>query len=217
MASPTSDHPMPPISIMADKKHTSLPSSSLSSPSHQNGSVGGTGPKQSPTPHQNGGLKLEQGHDSPHNSSPVPPTHSAPSSRTLAPLRYLRSPEGSSRTPRPQDQSLSSAMSFRTRISESRSRCKSSQQEESDFLIDLILESQGQRLNDQRASLSLLPDTGPPALCGTCSPNQPPMPTLDFYYMLIKYQTGWRTRGAAFLIWMMWLDQLLRARRPSSV
>lgn len=54
--------------------------------------------------------------------------------------------------------------------------------------MDLILEFQGQRLEDQRASLSLLPDPGPAGLCGACSPDQPSQTTLDFYYMLIQYQ-----------------------------
>lgn len=54
--------------------------------------------------------------------------------------------------------------------------------------MDLILECQGQRLEDQRASLSLLPDPGPSAMCGACSPDQAGLPGLDFYYMLIQYQ-----------------------------
>lgn len=55
-------------------------------------------------------------------------------------------------------------------------------------MLDLILEGQGQRLEDQRASLSLLPDPGSAEICGACSPDQPSLPTLDFYYMLIQYQ-----------------------------
>ncbi|KAG7218042.1 hypothetical protein INR49_020678 [Caranx melampygus] len=65
----------------------------------------------------------------------------------------------------------------------------SSQQEEPEALLDLILESQGQRLDDQRASVSLLPDVGTAALCGACSPDQPHLPSLDFYHMLIHYQS----------------------------
>lgn len=87
--------------------------------------------------------------------------------------------------------------------------------------MDLILDFQGQRLEEQRASLSLLPDPGPAGLCGACSPDQPSQTTLDFYYMLIQYQvtlpcrssrssscpshsllslslTGWRTRDVLF-------------------
>uniref|UniRef100_A0AAQ6AJR5 Uncharacterized protein n=1 Tax=Amphiprion ocellaris TaxID=80972 RepID=A0AAQ6AJR5_AMPOC len=72
----------------------------------------------------------------------------------------------------------------------------SSQQEEPEALLDLILESQCQRLEDQRASLSLLPDPEPSALCGACSPDQAGLDragldpaSLDFYYMLIQYQS----------------------------
>lgn len=65
---------------------------------------------------------------------------------------------------------------------------KSSQQAEPEALLDLILESQSQRLDDQRASLSLLPDSEPAAPCRACSPDQNSVPTLDFYYMLIHYQ-----------------------------
>lgn len=97
------------------------------------------------------------------------------------------SPEGGS--VRPRGQSLSSALSSRMRITTPRSKRRSSQQGEPEALLDLILESQCQRLDDQRASVSLLPDPGPAALCGACSPDQPPVPSLDFYYMLIHYQS----------------------------
>ncbi|KAK2838243.1 hypothetical protein Q5P01_015455 [Channa striata] len=178
---------------MADKKLSSLPSSSLSSPSHQNVLVGAPAPKQSTAPYQNGGLKLEPRPYNPHNSSLVAPIHSSPSSRTSAPLKNLRclvSPQGNCAiSPKPQSKSPSSAVSSWTTTTETKSRCESSQQEEPDALIDLIMEFQGQRLNDQRASLSLLSDKGTPALCGTCNPNKPLMPGLDFYYMLLRYQS----------------------------
>ncbi|XP_042339309.1 G-protein-signaling modulator 1 [Plectropomus leopardus] len=96
------------------------------------------------------------------------------------------SPDDSSR---PRGQSLGSALTPHTRITTSKNKRRSSQQEEPEALLDLILESQAQRLEEQRASLSLLPDPGPPALCGACCPNQPPVPPLDLYYMLIHYQS----------------------------
>ncbi|XP_054483611.1 G-protein-signaling modulator 1 [Anoplopoma fimbria] len=98
-------------------------------------------------------------------------------------------PEGSHGSTRPRGQSLGSTLSSRTRITTSRSKRRNSQPEEPEALLDLILECQGQRLEDQRASLSLLPDPGPAALCGACSPEQPTLPSLDFYYMLIRYQS----------------------------
>ncbi|XP_051250613.1 uncharacterized protein gpsm1a isoform X2 [Dicentrarchus labrax] len=176
---------------MADKKLSGLPPPPLSSPSHQNGSIGGAASKHSPAPHHNGSVEAGLGR-SPSNTS-------APSSRTPAsssPLRTLRTlgglvtpapAEGSSS--RPRGQSLSSALSSRTRTMTSMSKRRSSQQEEPEALLDLILECQGQRLDDQRASQSLLPDPGPPTLCGACSPDQPTLPSLDFYYMLIDYQS----------------------------
>lgn len=66
-------------------------------------------------------------------------------------------------------------------------------------MLDLILECQGQRLEDQRASLNLLPDPGPAGVCGACSPGPPNLPTLDFYCMLIKYQVGCPYRTTVFL------------------
>ncbi|XP_039979104.1 G-protein-signaling modulator 1 [Xiphias gladius] len=186
---------------MADKNLSGLPPPSLSSPSHQNGRFGGVVPKGSPTPHQNGGLDTGPGHHSSSNTSPVPQSHSVPSGRTsvsTSPLRTLRGqvtpvqgsgPEDSSGSTRPRGQSLGSALSSRTRTTATRSKRRNSQQEEPEALLDLILESQGQRLDDQRASLSLLPDPGPSALCGACSPDQLHQPSLDFYYMLIHYQS----------------------------
>ncbi|XP_044051782.1 uncharacterized protein LOC122876029 isoform X2 [Siniperca chuatsi] len=223
---------------MADKTPSGLPPPSLSSPSHQNGRIGGTAPKHSPPPHHNGSLEARPGCRSPSNTSAVPQPQSAPSSRTSASTSPLRTfgglvtpvpgpgPEGCST--RPRGQSFDSALSSRIRTTTSRNKHKSSQQEEPEALLDLILECQGQRLEDQRASLSLLPDPGPAALCGTCSSDQPTVASLDFYYMLIHYQvpacqmnvfsrTGWRTRGALFLIWMMSLGRFLKVRRISSV
>ncbi|XP_071328411.1 G-protein-signaling modulator 3-like [Trachinotus anak] len=186
---------------MADKKLSGLPSPSLSSPFLQNGRTGGVVPKGSPTTHQNGSLDPDLGPHSPSNTSPAPHPHSAPSSRTSVSTSHLRTlwdfvtpaqgsgPECSSSSTIPQSQSLGSALSSRTRTTANRNKCKSSQQNEPEALLDLILESQGQRLNDQRASLSLLPDPGSAAPCGACSPNQPHLPSLDFYYMLIHFQS----------------------------
>ncbi|XP_034547158.1 G-protein-signaling modulator 1 [Notolabrus celidotus] len=186
---------------MADKKLSGVPSPSLSSPSHQNGRIGGTSSKSSPRPHRNGSLESRPGyHSSPSNARAAPQPQSATSSRTSSsssPLRTLMGlmtssahssgSEGSST--RPRGQSLGSALSSRTRTSSSRSKRRSSQQEEPEALLDLILECQGQRLDDQRASVSLLPDPGAAALCGACSQDQPVLPSLDFYYMLIHYQS----------------------------
>lgn len=206
--------------------------SAPSHPSHLNGSIREAAPKCSSTSLQNGGLESGPEPHSPHDACSDPPAHSALSSRTpasVSPLRTLRSlmnPESSSSSSRPRGQSLSSALTTRTRTTGTRRRViigstiwnwftplnvgsgfsldsvkpqnwfvllfqrSSSQQEGPDALLDLILESQGQRLNDQRASLSLLPDPEPTALCGTCSPSQTPLPSLDFYYMLIHYQVA---------------------------
>ncbi|TNN55812.1 G-protein-signaling modulator 1 [Liparis tanakae] len=98
-------------------------------------------------------------------------------------------PEGSHRSSRPRGQSLGSALSSRTRAMTSQSKRRSSHPEDAEALLDLILEFQGQRLEDQRASLSLLPDQGPAVPCGACSPEQPHWPSLDFYYRLIDYQS----------------------------
>ncbi|XP_041643633.1 G-protein-signaling modulator 1 [Cheilinus undulatus] len=184
---------------MADKKLPGVPSPSLPSPSHQNGRIGGTGSKSSPQPHHNGSLEARPGYHSPSNSRVAAQHQSTPSSRTSAsssPLRTLvglmtpvssSGPESSST--RPRGQSLASALSSRARTATSRSKRRSSQQEEPEALLDLILECQGQRLDDQRASVSLLPDPGAAGLCGACSPDQPTLPSLDFYYMLIHYQS----------------------------
>ncbi|XP_078105988.1 uncharacterized protein LOC144517737 [Sander vitreus] len=186
---------------MADPNLSGVPPPSLSPSSHQNGRIGPTAPKRSPPPHHDGRLEDGAGHLSPSNTGAVPQLPSAPRTRTSAcssPLRTLRTlrilggpgsgsgPEG---PPRPRGQSLGSALSSRTRTMISRSKRGSSQQEEPEALLDLILEGQGQRLEDQRASFSLLPDPGPAALCGACSPDQPAPPSLDFYYMLIHYQS----------------------------
>ncbi|KAG7999718.1 Transcription termination factor 1 [Nibea albiflora] len=158
--------------------------------------IKGTTPKPSSPPHRNGNLEGGLG-SSPIGTGAAPQPHPAPrTSVSTSPLRTLRnlgslvtpvaSAEGSST--RPRGQSLGSLVSSRTRTLTSRSKHRSSQQEEPDALLDLILEYQGQRLDDQRASLSLLPDPGPATLCGACSPDQPTTPSLDFYYMLIHYQ-----------------------------
>ncbi|KAE8292586.1 hypothetical protein D5F01_LYC09958 [Larimichthys crocea] len=182
---------------MADKKLAGLPPLALSSPSHQNGMIRGTTPKPSPPPHHNGSLEGGLG-SSPTGTGAAPQPHPAPrTSVSTSPLRTLRNlgglvtpvagAEGSST--RPRGQSLGSLVSSRTRTIISRNKRRSSQQEEPEALLDLILECQGQRLDDQRASLSLLPDPGPATLCGACSPDQPTTPSLDFYYMLIHYQS----------------------------
>ncbi|KAM7018473.1 uncharacterized protein LKV04_004917 [Tautogolabrus adspersus] len=186
---------------MADKKLSGVPSPSLSSPSHQNGSIRGTGSKSSPLPHHNGSLEAKPGYHSPRNSRADPHTQSPLSSRTSAststsPLRSLvslmtsvPSPGREGSSTRPRGQSLGSALSSKKRTTTSKSKRRSSQQEEPEDLLDLILECQGQRLDDQRASLSLLPDPGAAGLCGACSPDQHTLPSLDFYYMLIHYQS----------------------------
>ncbi|XP_073322943.1 uncharacterized protein [Pagrus major] len=179
---------------MADRKLSVVPVVSgvapiLSSPPQQNGRIRGTVPKYSPPAHHNGSLEAGLG-SSPSGTSAAASTSPL---RTLVTFGGLMSPapahgpEGDSS--RPRGQSLGSALSSRTRTRTSRSKRRSSQQEEPEALLDLILECQGQRLEDQRASLSLLPDPGPAALCGACSPDQPGLPDLDFYYMLIQYQS----------------------------
>uniref|UniRef100_UPI0037E75F08 G-protein-signaling modulator 3-like n=1 Tax=Semicossyphus pulcher TaxID=241346 RepID=UPI0037E75F08 len=184
---------------MADKKLSGVPSPSLSSPAHQNGRIGGTASKSSPRPHHNGSLEARPAYHSPSNTRAVPQPQSATSSRTSAatsPLRTLvglmtpaPSPGSEGSSTRPRGQSLGSALTSRTKASTSRSKRRNSQQEEPEALLDLILECQGQRLDDQRASVSLLPDPGTAAQCGACSPDQPTQPSLDFYYMLIHYQS----------------------------
>ncbi|AWP07738.1 putative G-protein-signaling modulator 2-like [Scophthalmus maximus] len=163
---------------MADKKLSGSPPPSMSSPPHQNGSFEETGPKSSPPPQQNGGL--------------------VPKPASTSPLRTLRGlmspdpgsgPEGRARSPKPWGWSLSSALSSRTRSTESQSKCRSRPQEEPEALLDLILECQSHRLDDQRASFCLLPDPGPAAPCGSCSHDQRPRPSVDFYYMLVHFQS----------------------------
>ncbi|XP_045889823.1 uncharacterized protein LOC123959679 [Micropterus dolomieu] len=177
---------------MADSNLSGPPPPALSAPSHLYGSIGGTAPKHSPPLHHNGSLEARPRCQSPSSTSTVPQPQSASSSRISASTSPLRTPvpgpgsEDSST--RPRFQSFTSALSSRTRSTTSRTKRRSSQQEEPEALLDLILECQGQRLEDQRASLSLLPDPGPAALCGACSPDQPSRPTLDFYCMLIHYQ-----------------------------
>ncbi|XP_026176974.1 G-protein-signaling modulator 1-like [Mastacembelus armatus] len=179
---------------MADEKLSGSSPPSLSSPCHQNGSIRRPIPKTSPATHQNGSLNPGPEHHSPTIIIPVPTQDSATSGKTPASTstlwnhKTLVSSEGSSCSSRPWGQSLGSAVSSRTRTV-SRIKGRNSQYEEPEALLDLILESQGQRLNDQRASLSLLPDPGPAALCGACSPDQPSLPSLDFYYMLLHYQS----------------------------
>ncbi|XP_049908127.1 G-protein-signaling modulator 2-like [Epinephelus moara] len=184
---------------MADRKLSGLPAPSLSSPCHQNGRIGGTTSKGSPPPHSNGCLEAGPGRLSTSNTSAIsqrPPTPSNRISASTSPLRTLAglvtpvsSPGAEGGSTRPRGHSLGSALSPRTRTMTSRNKRRSSQQEEPEALLDLILECQGQRLEDQRASLSLLPDPGPAALCGACSPDQTSLPGLDFYYMLIHYQS----------------------------
>lgn len=203
--------------IMADRKYSNGPSPSMSSPSHQNGQIGETVPQSSPLPHQNGVVDQFEGAQSSGTGSPVL-QHLRSSSRTSDPPSHFRAlgdfvtSVREAAFPRPRGQSLGSSLSSRMRTA-ARARVtlvklsfelllfntvdwllllllqrRGSQQEEPEALLDLILESQGQRLNDQRASLSLLPDPGAAALCETCNLNQPHAPTMDFYYMLIDYQ-----------------------------
>ncbi|XP_030579416.1 uncharacterized protein LOC115775992 [Archocentrus centrarchus] len=176
---------------MADNKRSGVPSPAFSSPAHHNGGIGGAVPKSPMTSHQNGSLDPGPGPQSPSNTSSRMLTSTSPL-RTLRTLGGLVNPAGTgpeSSSTRPRGQSLGSALSSRMRIATPRSKRRSGQQEEPEALLDLILESQCQRLDDQRASLSLLPDPGPDTLCGACSPDHPPVPSLDFYYMLIHYQS----------------------------
>ncbi|XP_019963092.2 G-protein-signaling modulator 1-like [Paralichthys olivaceus] len=177
---------------MADKQ----PAPSTSSSTHQNGKIGETMPKCSSPSHQNGHLDRRLRRQSPATMSPVPQPPSASSTPgSTSPFRCLVSPvpwsglEGRSSSSRPRSQSPSSALTSRTRTWAPQIQCRSSQQEEPEALLNLILESQGQRLDDQRASVSLLPDPGPAPLCGACSHEQCPLPTVDLYYMLINFQS----------------------------
>ncbi|XP_013883590.1 G-protein-signaling modulator 2 isoform X2 [Austrofundulus limnaeus] len=173
---------------MAEKN---LPTpTSGSSPAH-NGTIGVVS-KRSPSSHQNGSLEPGLERQSPRKSRT--PASTSPL-RTLRALRGLRTPatssgsEEASSSSRPRGQSFGSVLSSRTRSITAKDKIKSSHQAEPEALLDLILESQSQRLDDQRASLSLLPDSEPAALCGACSPDQNSVPSLDFYYMLIHYQS----------------------------
>ncbi|XP_068560293.1 G-protein-signaling modulator 3-like [Cebidichthys violaceus] len=177
---------------MADRKLSGVAPPSLSLPSHQNGRIRGKAPKCSPSPHRNGSLETGRGHHSPSHTS----TRTSSSTSPLRTLRGLMTPVpcpgGSHGSTRPRIQSLGSTLSSRTRTMTSRIKRRNSQPEEPEepeALLDLILECQGQRLEDQRASLSLLPDPGPASPCGACSPEQLTSPSPDFYYMLIHYQS----------------------------
>ncbi|XP_075879109.1 uncharacterized protein LOC142886082 isoform X1 [Nelusetta ayraudi] len=148
------------------------------SPSQQNGTI-----RPSPGPSSGAGLGGS-------------PTRTRTRTRTsTSPLRSLRTlggllgpGAGSDRSStRPRGRSVGSALGPSSRTSGR--QCCSSQQEEPEALLDLILECQGQRLEDQRASLSLLPDPEPDWFCGSCSPDQAGLPTLDFYCRLIQYQS----------------------------
>ncbi|XP_058492236.1 G-protein-signaling modulator 1 [Solea solea] len=186
---------------MTDKKFSGVPSPFMSFPLHRNGRFGQAASKTSPPPHQNGSPDQGLEHQSSRNISPVLQVLSAPNGRTSDSTSSIRNlgglvssiqssdSEGRSSFPRPRGQSLGSALSVRTRTTATRSKHRSSQQDEPEALLDLILESQGQRLNDQRASVSLLPDPGAAGLCETCNHDQPLAPTLDFYNMLIHYQS----------------------------
>lgn len=90
----------------------------------------------------------------------------------------------------------------------------SSQQDEPEALLDLILECQGQRLEDQRASLSLLPPQEPDWFCGSCSPDQAALPTLDFYCTLIQYQVI--MRFCPLPLETVWIGPLLAVCRHGS-
>uniref|UniRef100_A0A1A7YEJ1 G-protein signaling modulator 1a n=1 Tax=Iconisemion striatum TaxID=60296 RepID=A0A1A7YEJ1_9TELE len=140
-------------------------------------------PKQPPYPQQNAFVEPQSEHQSPSKSKT-----SASASPRRTPSAGSRS-EGGSGASKPWGQNLSSALTFRTRITTFKNKVSSRNQEEPEALLDLILESQSQRLDNQRASFSLLPDPGPAAICGACSSDQTSVPGLDFYYMLIQFQS----------------------------
>ncbi|KAF7647572.1 hypothetical protein LDENG_00170210 [Lucifuga dentata] len=125
-----------------------------------------------PTSHQNGRIT------SITPKSPTPSHHSPQSASSSG------SPASSPAVRAPED-----PWGPMTTTNSPQSTCRSVQQEDMEALLDLILECQSQRLEDQRASGSLLPDPGPAALCGACSSQQGSLPSLDFYYMLIQYQS----------------------------
>uniref|UniRef100_A0A1A8J4M6 G-protein signaling modulator 1a n=1 Tax=Nothobranchius kuhntae TaxID=321403 RepID=A0A1A8J4M6_NOTKU len=155
---------------------------SRSSAAQQNEAVA----KQPPSPHQNDFVEPQSERQSPSKSK---------TSTSTSPCRTLKTPsagsrsEGDSGPSKPWAQNLSSALAFRTRITAFKSKVSSRNQEEPEALVDLIFESQSQRLENQRANFSLLPDPGPAAICGACSSDQTSVPGLDFYYMLIQFQS----------------------------
>ncbi|XP_078808537.1 uncharacterized protein gpsm1a isoform X2 [Oryzias latipes] len=161
--------------IMAEKEHSSL--SSTAPTAHKSRRTGGAGLKCSPKAH--------------YSSSPGLGDPSKPSASPLRALAGLVPPaatsgsEGRSGSSRPRGQSLGSAPNSRNKSTPVKRKLRSNQQGEAEALLDLILESQSQRLDDQRASLSLLPDRDAASLCGACSSDQ----ALDFYCMLIHYQS----------------------------
>uniref|UniRef100_A0A3P9KUC4 Uncharacterized protein n=1 Tax=Oryzias latipes TaxID=8090 RepID=A0A3P9KUC4_ORYLA len=164
--------------IMAEKEHSSL--SSTAPTAHKSRRTGGAGFKCSPKAH--------------YSSSPGPGDPSSKPEASASPLRALAGPtppaatsgsEGRSGSSRPRGQSLGSAPNSRNKSTPIKRKLRSNQQGEAEALLDLILESQSQRLDDQRASLSLLPDRDAASLCGACSSDQ----ALDFYCMLIHYQS----------------------------
>ncbi|XP_053277749.1 G-protein-signaling modulator 1 [Pleuronectes platessa] len=163
--------PWPDPHIMADKQ----PAPSTSSPPHQNGHLDRGRRRQSP-------VTMSPALQPPSASST--PASTSPSRRLVSPVPGS-GPEGRSTSSRPRRQSP--ALTSRTRTCAP--HIQRSQQEEPEALMNLILESQGQRLDDQRANVGLLPDPGPAPLCGACSHEQRPLPTVDFYYMLINFQS----------------------------
>lgn len=149
----------------------------------------------SPPSQQNGTICPSPGPSSGEGRECSPTrTRTRTSTSPLRSLRTLRGllgsgpgPASDRSSPRPRGQSVGSALSPSSRTSGP--QWSSSQQDEPEALLDLILECQGQRLEDQRASLSLLPPQEPDWFCGSCSPDQAALPTLDFYCTLIQYQS----------------------------
>ncbi|CAM9320448.1 unnamed protein product, partial [Lampetra planeri] len=148
-----------------------------------------------PTPHQNGRITslppqhtVRLGHHGPQSACSNGTPSSSPALRALRSLGGFVNPTpvSDSSSSRPRGQSFSTTLSSRTRPTAFRRKRRGSQQEEPEALFDLIMESQSQRLDDQRASFTLLPE--PAAMCGACSSDQLAQPGLDFYYMLIQHQ-----------------------------
>ncbi|KAF6716795.1 G-protein-signaling modulator 1 [Oryzias melastigma] len=163
---------------MAEKEQSSLSSSTPAA--HKSRRTGGAAFTCSPKAQHNGSPGL--------GDSSSKPEASASPLRAFAGLMFpaaTSSSEGRSGSSRPRGQSLGSAPNSRNKSSTFKRKLRSSQQGETEALLDLILESQCQRLDDQRASLSLLPDQDAASLCGACSSDQ----ALDFYCMLIHYQS----------------------------